>query len=288
MFSQITILAPGLLGASVAKAVRSRNLSSKIRIWSRRAESRHKLIGVDWCDEVYKTPEEAVLGSELVIICAPVEKIVPLTKQIASSLSSTTIVTDVGSVKSEITRQGTGALEGKAIFVGSHPMAGSEKTGMENSSENLFEGRPCFITPLESTPESAISQLTAFWSGLGSEITTICPEAHDEIVAHISHLPHLLASTLCGLLSEKDPNWRSLSGAGLSDSTRIASGDPTLWKEILFQNREEILRALRSLQDKLDEVHSLLANNDSFALTAMLERGKHYRDQIRPVKPSDL
>jgi cyclohexadieny/prephenate dehydrogenase len=287
VFSQITILAPGLLGASVAKAVRSRNLAKKIHIWSRRAESRQKLIGMNWCDEVCETPEKAVLGSELVLICAPVEKIAPLAKQIASDLSPETIVTDVGSVKSEITRQSTSALEGKAIFVGSHPMAGSEKTGMENSSENLFENRSCFITPLESTPDSAVSKLTEFWSELGSEITTINPEAHDEIVAHISHLPHLLASTLCGLLSEKDPNWKNLSGAGLSDSTRIAAGDPALWKEILIQNREEILRSLRSLQDKLDEVHSLLANNDSIALTAMLERGKYYRDQFRPVKPSD-
>lgn len=287
MFSQITILAPGLLGASVAKAVRSRNLAEKINIWSRRAETRHQLLGRDWCDKVCQTPEEAVLGSELIVICTPVEKIVPLTEQIAADLSPTAIVTDVGSVKSEVTRQGTSTLEGKAIFVGSHPMAGSEKTGMENSSANLFQGRPCFITPLESTPESAIQKTTSFWSELGLAVTTTSPETHDEIVAHISHLPHLLASTLCGLLSEKDPNWKNLSGAGLSDSTRIASGDPSLWKEILFQNKDEMLRALRAFQDKLDEVHSLLANNDPLALTAMLERGKHYRDQFRPVKPSD-
>ncbi|MBL4576594.1 MAG: prephenate dehydrogenase/arogenate dehydrogenase family protein [Opitutaceae bacterium] len=287
MFSQITILAPGLLGASVAKAVRSRNLSSKIHIWSRRAESRHKLIGVDWCDNVFETPEEAVHGSELVIICTPVEKIIPLVEQIASSLSSTTIVTDVGSVKSEITRRGSSALEEKAIFIGSHPMAGSEKTGMEHSSENLFEDRPCFITPLESTSESALSQLIAFWSALGSDISTTSPEAHDEIVAHISHLPHLIASALCSFLSEKDSNWKHFSGAGLSDSTRIASGDPKLWKEILVQNREEVLRSLRGLQEKLDEVHSLLANNDSIALTAILEQGKNYRDQLRPAKSSE-
>ncbi|MGH8018198.1 MAG: prephenate dehydrogenase/arogenate dehydrogenase family protein, partial [Opitutaceae bacterium] len=132
MIASLTVLAPGLLGGSVAKAVRSRGLARTIRIWSRRAETRAELREVEWCDEVHETSGSAVADSELVVVCTPVERIVPLIEQLAPHLRPGTIVTDVGSVKGAIVRHAASAVRGRAPFVGSQPMAGSDRTGHAN------------------------------------------------------------------------------------------------------------------------------------------------------------
>ena len=114
-------------------------------------------------------------------------------------------------------------------------MAGSEQTGMAHASSQLFDGAACILTPDASSPSESIQRLSDFWQAVGMHVSTTSPEQHDEIVAHISHLPHLLASTLCGYLADKDPDWLALSGPGLRDNTRIASGDANLWRQILEQ-----------------------------------------------------
>ena len=281
MPTQLTILAPGLLGGSVARAARARGVAQRIVLWARRPEARLKLRGQPWCDVVSDTPEAAVHGASLVVIAAPVDRIVSLTQQIAPHLAAGTIVTDVGSVKGEIARLGHAALGDRAHFVGAHPMAGSEKTGWEHSSAGLFERRACFVTPLEATNATAAAAVVRFWSDLGAEVVTLHPDAHDEIVAHISHLPQVLASTLGAFLAAKDPVWRNHAGGGLRDTTRIAASDPQLWRAILEQNRDEVLRALRKFQDELQAFHAALANRDYFEVVARLERGKAYRDQFR-------
>ncbi|MBI5769314.1 MAG: prephenate dehydrogenase/arogenate dehydrogenase family protein [Verrucomicrobia bacterium] len=280
--AQLTILAPGLLGGSVARAARARGAAQRIVLWARRPESRLKLREQPWCDTVADTPADAARDASLVIIAAPVNQIVPLARQIAPALAPGAIVTDVGSVKGEICRLGHAALSPRAHFVGSHPMAGSEKTGWEHATEKLFEGRTCFITPLDATDPAAAAQVVAFWHTLGAEPVTVAPDAHDEIVAHISHLPQLLATTLCSFLTSKNSAWRNHAGGGLRDTTRIAGSDPKIWREILEQNRDEVLRALSQFEDELHGLRTALANRDYLEVTARLERGKAYRDQFRP------
>jgi cyclohexadieny/prephenate dehydrogenase len=281
--TQLTILAPGLLGGSVARAARTRGVAQRIVLWARRPESRLKLREQPWCDAVADTPEEAVREASLVVVAAPVDRIVPLIEQIAAHLPAGAIVTDVGSVKGEISRLGHAALGDRAHFVGAHPMAGSEKTGWEHSSAGLFEHRTCFVTPLEKKTDAAATEtVVRFWRELGAEVVTTSPDAHDEIVAHISHLPQVIASTLCAFLASKNPTWRNHSGGGLRDTTRIAGSDPELWRAILEQNRDEVLRALRKYQDELQAFHAALSNRDYLDVVARLERGKAYRDQFRP------
>ncbi len=278
----IAILAPGLLGGSVARAARTHGVASRITLWARRPEVRLKLQGQPWCDAVADTPEAAVRGAQLVVIAAPVDRIVPLVRQIAPHLEPGAIVTDVGSVKGEIARLGHAALGERAHFIGSHPMAGSEKTGWEHSTAELFVRRTCFVTPLADSHEPAVVAVARFWHDLGGEPVTVTPDQHDEIVAHISHLPQVLASSLCAFLARKDPAWRNHAGGGLRDTTRIAGSDPQLWRVILEQNRDELLRALRQYQDELQGLHAALANRDWPEVAARLERGKSYRDQFRP------
>jgi prephenate dehydrogenase len=282
MLEQLTILAPGLIGGSVARAARARGAARRIVLWSRRPETRLALGGQAWCSATSETPEEAAEGADLVVVAAPVDRIAPLVRQIAPRLKVGAIVCDVGSVKGEISRLGHDALHGNAHFVGAHPMAGSEKTGWEHGSADLFEGRTCFVTPLESTHAQAVAKVVGFWKELGAEVVTVDPDKHDEIVAHISHLPQLLASSLCAFLAARDPGWRNYAGGGLRDTTRIAGSDPRLWRTILEENRDEILRALRNFQDDLEGFQAALANRDFVEVAARLERGRAYRDKFRP------
>jgi len=281
MFQQITILGPGLLGASLAMAVKERGLAARVVTWSRRPESRAKCLNQSWCDAVFDSLEKAVVGSDLVVICTPVQTIVPLLVQIRPALDAEALITDVGSTKSLICREARTALEGhSATFLGAHPMAGSEQAGMEHAQSDLFENAACILTPLDDASAEAIAKLSAFWDALGMTVSTVSPEKHDEIVAHVSHLPHLLASTLCGYLAAQDDTWRTLAGGGLRDTTRIASGDPQLWKQILEQNSDEVVRAIEGFEQQLHHLKTALLNQDSLGVIAQLERGKTYRDQL--------
>jgi prephenate dehydrogenase len=282
-FPQLTILAPGLLGGSVARAAREQHTAQRIVLWARRPEARLQLREQPWCDAVADTPEEAVRDATIVVIAAPVDHIVPLARQIAAALPPGSIVTDVGSVKGEIARLGHAALSPRAHFVGAHPMAGSEKTGWEHGSGNLFEHRTCFVTPLAETDPKEVMSGLEFWRALGAEVVSVGADQHDEIVAHISHLPQVIASTLCSFLARKNSAWRNYAGGGLRDTTRIAGSDPQLWRSILEQNRDEVLRALREFEEELHEFQRELANRDYVDVVARLERGKAYRTQFRPT-----
>ncbi|KXU37694.1 prephenate dehydrogenase [Cephaloticoccus primus] len=318
MFAQITVIAPGLLGSSVAQAARARGLARRIVIWARRAEVREQIAAQAWCDAAPASRAEAVSGAALVVIAAPVTQIVPLVREIAPSLPprpalspfpSGALVTDVGSVKAEICRGahealavassgggsgeagaagGRGQREGRAHFVGAHPMAGSEKTGWEHGQADLFEGRTCFVTPLAEAGPEATSEAVAnaneavaqFWRALGSRVVRVAPEEHDEIVAHISHLPQALASTLCAALGRQHPDWPQYAGAGLRDTTRIAGSDPQLWRTIFEQNREAVLRALDTYAAELREFRDALARRDYAAVAATLAKGQDTRRHL--------
>ncbi|HUL54929.1 MAG TPA: prephenate dehydrogenase/arogenate dehydrogenase family protein [Opitutaceae bacterium] len=282
MLAQLTVLAPGLLGSSVARGAHQRGLAQTVVLWSRRPENRVRLRAQPWCQEVRDTPEAAVRGASLVVLAAPVDRIITLAQAIGPHLGAGTLVTDVGSVKGEITRLCHAAMPSGAHFVGAHPMAGSEKSGWEHASEALFEGRPCFVTPRPETRPEAVDAIVRFWHDLGAEVTTLDPDLHDEIVAHISHLPQVIAANLCHFLAQKNPTWRNFAGGGLRDTTRIGAGDPTMWVEILKQNREEVLRALRQFQDEMHGFQTVLANGDFIEIRARLERSKAYRDGFRP------
>lgn len=281
MFKQITILAPGLLGASLATAVKDRQLADRNVIWARRAETRVACSDQSWCDHVTDSLEEAVGEADLVVVCSPVETIHPLVVRISPHLKKGALVTDVGSTKSLITRYCHTVIPLGRQFVGSHPMAGSEKSGMAHARKDLFCGKTCFITPLVDTDEKAVEAILRFWKELDMEVATVSPERHDEIVAHISHLPHVLASVLCSFLSTKDSSWGNFAGDGLRDTTRVAGGGAAIWKSIIEQNREEIVRAIGQFENELQSLKSAIANSQSFDILNHLKRGKAYRDRLR-------
>lgn len=277
MFQQITILGPGLLGASLALAMTERALCQRIHAWSRRAETRERAIRSEWCDAVFDDAAKACENSDLVVICTPVETIVPLLRKIAPILRHDALVTDVGSTKGQICRE---AQNCEVHFIGSHPMAGSERTGMDHAQGSLFVDAACILTPLAEHEDAQIKRLQQLWERLGMRVTISTPEKHDEIVAHISHLPHLLASSLCSYLATKDTQWKDLAGNGLRDTTRIAAGDPVLWQQILEQNRIEAIRALDGFRNELDSMKAALQEKNTAALTSRLKLGQEFRDAL--------
>jgi cyclohexadieny/prephenate dehydrogenase len=279
VIKHLVILAPGLLGSSVARAARERGQAGRITVWARRPEVRAALRGQPWADAVAETPIAAVAEASLVVLAAPVDRIIALDQEIAPYLATGAIVTDVGSVKGPICAAASQHPRPPgACFIGSHPMAGSEKTGWEHGLPGLFEQRVCFVTPAENTPGAALLQLENFWRALGAKVVVAAPAKHDEIVAHISHLPQAVATSLACTLGNQDGDWRHLAGNGLRDTTRIAAGDATMWVEIFQQNRDAVLQALTRQEEEFSAFRLALERSDWAAIRARLERGKAWRD----------
>lgn len=281
MFEQISILGTGLLGASLAMAIKERGISQRTVVWSRSAGTRDRCRQADWCDLVCPEAKDAVAGSDLVVICAPVKAIVPLLNTIATSLEENVLVTDVGSTKQNICLNAEPILKANQTFIGSHPMAGSEQSGMLHAHAKLFESAACILTPTPGVPSEKTTRLHNFWEAMGMITHEMSPQQHDEIVAHISHLPHLLATTLCNSLAKKSPSWATLAGGGLRDTTRIAAGDPVLWQQILSDNRDAVLLALQGFEEELAIIRNILGAEEDCALEDALDTGKSYRDKLR-------
>lgn len=283
MGDTITIIGPGLLGASLAKAVKEKGLFGWVKTWSRRKETREKCVGQDWCDEVLETPEEAVAGAEFVVLCPPVQVIPALLKQLAEHFEKGAIVTDVGSTKASICKEAHKVMPEAAEFLGSHPMAGSEKTGLEHARADLFEGMACILTPTDSNSSETITKVDQFWKSMGMRTGQTSPEEHDRIVAAVSHLPHVLASVLSENLLKKPGEWKSYAGMGLRDTTRIAAGDPALWRQIIADNAESIGEMLEDFQNSLSQFQIALQNRDFERIEHILADGKVHRDSLPPL-----
>jgi prephenate dehydrogenase len=198
----------------------------------------------------------------------------------AGQLKEGTLVTDVGSTKSRICRIAARKVPDRTFFIGSHPMAGSEKSGMEHACWDLFRDRACLVTPLEDAPSNEVDRLVRFWRALGMEVTTMTPEKHDEIVAHISHLPHMLASLLSLQLSRHPETWQAFAGQGLRDTTRVAAGNSEIWRSIFEENKEEVLRSLDGFEEEIASMRSLIQNAEWAQVRHLLDRGKAYREGL--------
>lgn len=281
IFNRVAILGAGLLGASLAKALKKRKLVNRVSVWSRSEGTRQKCrLLTDVFDEVCQSPQEAVADADAVVICVPTENIAEIASEISQGLKEGSIVTDVGSVKGVICRDCLEALSGSpAEFVGSHPMAGSEKIGVDYSEADLFENRPCFVVADEITP--AAEAISMMWKGVGMRVYGVSAREHDAIVARISHLVHLVAGTLCLTVAGYKRDLRPFSGPGFRDTTRVVSGSPEIWDSIIADNQTEILSALNEFKGSLDELIAAVENLDKPVIAARLRRAKQYRDEMK-------
>ncbi|MBO5255569.1 MAG: prephenate dehydrogenase [Opitutales bacterium] len=276
---KVAILGAGLLGASLARALKEKAVVGAISVWSRSDSTRQKcakLTGV--FDEVCATPQEAVVNADVVVLCTPTEHIPVLAKQIVSSLKKGAVVTDVGSVKSKICKECSSIINnGDLFFVGSHPMAGSEKIGVDFSDASLFEGRCCFVVADNS---QAVNKISKMWEIVGMKVYNVTSTQHDAIVARVSHLPHLLAGTLCLVSSQYSEELLKYVGPGFCDTTRVASGSPDIWDSIIVDNKLEILSALKDYAKNLDELINQIASDDKPSIAQRLRNAKNFRDKL--------
>ena len=274
---RLAIFGPGLLGGSLAGAVRRAGLADDIHVWARRAEAAQKVVSRGWADLGTCDVRTAAEGADLVVLATPVGAMPELARQLIKvELADTVLVTDVGSVKGYVEEKVAPIFNAAGIaFIGSHPMAGAETAGFEAARDDLFEGTACVLT----LHAASVPRLREFWQRLGCRLSILTPLEHDMAVARISHLPHLAASATALAALAGDPGRAQIGGRGFRDTTRVASGDPGLWTEILIENRAALEAPLADLISRLGEVLDFLRRSDQEQLRHFLAEAKRLRDQ---------
>jgi prephenate dehydrogenase len=275
----LTIVGVGLLGGSIGLAAKERKLATRIVGVGRSRERLEPARQRGIIDEIGLDLAAAAAQSDLMVFCTPVDEIAGQIQTAAGSCPASCLLTDVGSTKRQIVEDIERRCENLACFVGSHPLAGSEKQGWQFADAKLFLGRTVVVTPTAKTPPTAVEYIKQFWRALGATVFEMDPAEHDRVLARTSHLPHLAASALAASL-QLQPDQLRLAANGLRDTTRIAAGDPDLWAAILLENRQEILQALSSFRHTLDAWQPALENADRGAIKSLLEQGKKFRDAL--------
>lgn len=277
----IAILGIGLLGGSLGLAIKNRWPGAKVVGLVRRQESKTECLAVQAVDEVTLDPLEAVEEADWVFFCTPVHQMAGLARKVFHKLRPDCLVTDVGSVKKTVVSELTPLTAGTgASFVGSHPMAGGEASGVENARPDLFEGAYCVVTPSPDASLEATDRVDRFWREVGCSTLRLTPGEHDRLVANSSHLPHLVASLLAHYILDPEEleAQAKLCATGFLDTTRIASGSPTMWKEIVMANRARLSESLEGLYGELVKIRNAVADGDGDAVLAFLEQAKSRRD----------
>ncbi len=281
---RVAVLGPGLLGGSICLGL-SQMREMQVAIWARRADAVEEALKGGFASVASTEFGPVVEGAEIVILAMPVGSMGGVAKAVRPFLDSDTVVTDVGSVKAGVVSELGPIFDGKCLFVGSHPMAGSEKTGMAAARGDLFVGSTCIVTPVEGTAERAVRAITDFWQRLGARTLEMSPQQHDERVALISHFPHLLAACVVDMAASLNPAALELCGPGFRDSTRVASGSPAMWTEILRSNSVAVRKSAEAMIEKLRETITLLDPQcPEYQMHEFLTQAKTDRDRLRLPK----
>jgi len=273
----IAIVGVGLVGGSIGLAVRRRGLAERVVGIGRRQESLRTARRVGCVTNTTVDLAKGVAEAELVVVCTPVCRIIDDVRRAAEHCPEGTLLTDAGSTKQTIVEALDAGLPRGCRFLGSHPMAGGEQTGPSHASAELFEGRVTVLTPTRNTQASDYDQLEEFWTRLGSMVIQMSAADHDRAVARASHLPHAVAVALAASVSEE---FFRVAGAGLADTTRVASGGPEVWLPVFQHNRANLLAALDVFRGNLDALQSALEAGEDQRLEQILIAAKKNRDAL--------
>jgi len=271
----VTIIGLGLIGGSLCLAIKEKRLAKEIVGVSRRKSTIDKAVKNRVADFATLNLKDGVKDSDLVIITTPVFKIVDIAKKIAPFLKKGAIVTDAGSTKKHIVENIEKARLKDMDFVGSHPIAGSEKSGIKHADKDLFKGAYCIVT--EAKNKSALNKVKKFWASIGMKVIVMPAQSHDKLLSKISHLPHALAVSLVNTAAG---NGLDLAAGGFKDTTRIASGEPELWQDIFLTNRGNLIRDINILKKELSKIEEVLKSNNSRKLLGLLKKAKSIRDSL--------
>jgi prephenate dehydrogenase len=283
LIRRLAIIGVGLIGGSLARVLREKGAVGQVVGIGRGTANLERAVELGVIDSYTNDPCAGVAGADLVFLATPVCKIADLVRQIAPALAPGAIVTDGGSVKGEIVAACEPLMPAGCHFVGGHPIAGTEKSGVEASFATLYQGRRCILTPTERTDPAALQTVVRLWELAGSEVVLMDVAKHDRVVAAISHLPHMVAYSLVNAVADYDRCDEAIlkySAGGFRDFTRIASSDPVMWRDIALMNRESILEMMDFFADHLGRLRQLVAAGDGDGLAEFFIRSREHRQTI--------
>jgi prephenate dehydrogenase len=281
---KVALVGLGLLGASLGLAIRQRQLATRVAGYVRRPASLEECSRLGVADEVSMDLRATVRDADVVILCTPLGQMRLLVEQMLPALKPGAIVTDVGSVKvSVVSAIETLVRDAGAHFLGSHPMAGSEKTGPSAARPDLFENAVCIITPTDFSEAWVVRRLEDFWGSLGMRLLVMPPARHDVLVARCSHLTHVLAASLANLVLDPElpPEQATVCASGFRDTTRVASGSPEMWRDIALANREQLSLAISTFSTRLKSLQDAIVGGDAKAVETFFAQAKERRDRWR-------
>lgn len=277
MINRIAIIGVGLIGGSIGIDVRKKKLAKEVIGVVRRPESVDECIKLGAVDKATLDARDGVKDADIIILATPISLMVQIAKDIKGYINKETVVIDVASVKGKLVSQLEKVLGSN--YVGTHPMAGSERRGVVGAVEGLFKGAVCIVTPTEKTRPKFLKIVRELWNGLGAKTIVLSQDEHDKLVSLTSHLPHLIAASLVNNMKD-EPKAVDCIGPGFRDSTRIAKSPPELWEEVCEWNREEILLSIDKFQKELSSLKSFIEKNNWDSLLEKLKQAKDIRDKL--------
>lgn len=284
MFARMALIGLGLIGSSIAWAVKKQGLVGSIVGTARTPATRRTAQRLGFVDETVATAAEAVKGADLVIICTPVGTYRHIAEEIAPHLAPGAILSDVGSVKQTVVRDVSPFLPAGVHFVPGHPIAGTEHSGPESGFAELFEGRWCILTPPAGTDAKAVVKLRKFWEQIGSKVDIMDAAHHDKVLAITSHLPHLIAYTIVGTATDLENHLKSevikFAASGFRDFTRIAASDPVMWRDIFLNNKDAVLEMIGRLSEDLAAMQRAIRWDEGDKLQELFTRTRAIRRSI--------
>ncbi len=280
-FNKVTIIGVGLIGGSLALSLKKHALANKIWGWGRSAERLEKAKSRNIIDRATTSLSDAVADADLVVLATPVSTFEGLANEMKEFLKEGTIVTDVGSVKGNLVSELEDILSGKGRFVGAHPIAGSDQSGIEHARADLFEGSTVVITPTEQTDSDALKTIESLWQTIGTTVIITSPEEHDLMLALISHLPHVVAYALVNTADAFDRGFILHSGGGFKDTTRIALSSAELWADICLYNREALLRSIDVFEKEIEKIKKALTEGSRDSILSIFKKARLSRIRLK-------
>ena len=284
MFNKVCIIGCGLIGSSIARAIRKNHLSSKIVSSNRSDSVNKKVIELKIVDDSSSDTKKMAEGSDLIIIATPLSSYEDIISKIKNSLKSGTILTDVGSVKENVINLIEKDVPANVSWISSHPIAGTEESGPEAGFSELFKNRWCILTPSKKAQEKDIKLLETFWKKIGSKVDIMEAKQHDYILSITSHIPHLIAynivNTSLNIQDEKESTIVKYSAGGLRDFTRIAASNPIMWRDVFIQNKKNTSEMIDKFIENLEGLKKAIENEDGKKLEEIFTKTKKIRKEI--------
>jgi cyclohexadieny/prephenate dehydrogenase len=285
---RVALIGIGLIGSSLARALRRDSPQTRIVACARRAETLATVRRLELADETTDDPAEAASDADLVVIATPLSAYADIGRRIAPALKPGAILTDVGSVKRAVIRDLGPHVPPGVHFVPGHPVAGTEHSGPEAGFAELFRGRWCILIPLPETPSEAVAEVARMWERVGMRVVTMSADHHDKVLAVTSHLPHLIAYTIVGTATDLEDSLKSevieFSASGFRDFTRIAASDPVMWRDIFLNNREAVLEILQRFNEDLTALQRAIRWGEGDKLEDLFTRTRAIRRSIIEAK----